>query len=459
MQYDFHNIHRFQMDEDRILLDVNSGSVHVIDEGIDRFLDFLADGQDMQKAQEKTAQIYGQAEAAEIAADVQSLIAEDMLFSEDGYAGGYQPPKAQLKSLCLNIAHDCDLRCKYCFASTGHFGGKRELMPARIACDALDYLARESGARKFCEVDFFGGEPLLNLDAVKTAVAHAQKLEKEYGKSIKLTMTTNAHSITDETIDWLEETGISIVLSHDGRPEIHNKMRGNSYDKVTANIKKIIARRGQNNYYVRGTYSANNLDFTNDIKHWLSQDMRLLSMEPVVTTDDVDWALHEKDLPRIKEEYHTLAHFYLEEMQKGKPFEFFHFNLDLTGGPCLPKRLCGCGAGFEYMAVAPNGDLYPCHQFVGREEYLLGNIYDGVKRTDIVEKFRQNHIYHKPECASCWARFYCSGGCAANAQSFHQDITKPYDLGCAISKLRLEAAIWLAVKKIMLEAEKAGTEA
>ena len=447
-QFNDQDIHIFQMEGDRLLLDVNSGSVHIVDEAVADFLQAFKEADDWQQAIRRTAVRYGNDEARQIAAELQELIDADQLFSEDGYAGKYEPPAAQLKSLCLNISHDCDLRCRYCFASTGHFGGEREMMSAEVACRALDFLMRESGGRKFCEVDFFGGEPLLNLPAVKQAVAHAKELEKQHGKQIQLTMTTNANSLTDEVIDWLNASGISIVLSHDGRRQIHNRMRSGSYDAVTANIKKMVAKRGQENYYVRGTYSAYNLDFTDDIKHWLDQGFRLLSMEPAVTTEGADWALSARDLPRIKEEYRNLARFYWAREQAGEAFTFFHFNLDLAGGPCLPKRLSGCGAGYEYMAISPKGDLYPCHQFVGQEAFRLGDIFTGVVRNDLVENFRQNHIYHKPACSACWARFYCSGGCAANAQNFNGTIAKPYALGCDLAKMRLEAAIWLAAKKM-----------
>ena len=447
----FANIHKFQVEDDRILLDIPGGAVHVIDKIIYDLLDALeeADG-DWEKTAAVMNVTYSPEETVQAISEVQQLIENKELFTEDVFGALYQPPAPLLKSLCLNISHDCDLRCRYCFASTGHFGGKRALMPLEVAIGAIDFLMENSGNRKYCEVDFFGGEPLMNLDVVKATVAHGREVEKKYGKHIKFTLTTNAYGLTPEVEDWLNEAGLSVVLSHDGRPEIHDYMRmtcdgKGTHDVINENIKRFVSHRPEGNYYVRGTYTKFNKDFSRDIEHWLAQGYKVVSMEPVVSKD-TPWALTEEDLEDIKAEYKKLADLYWRKKQEGKPFEFFHFNVNLNHGPCLQKRLTGCGAGYEYMAVTPEGDLYPCHQFVGRDEFKIGTIKTGVEHPEIIAKFQQAHIYNKDACKNCWARFFCSGGCHANAESSHGTLLEPYEMGCALEKCRLEYAIWLAVK-------------
>ncbi len=441
---DINNIHWFESPDGYLLLDVNSGTVLRIDEETATCLDKIAAESELS------------AEEAQIVEELLELKAEGLIFTEDAYLGKYIPPAPVLKSMCINICHDCDLRCRYCFAATGSFGGKRTMMDFETGAKALDYLLTHSGARIFLEVDFFGGEPMMNYEVVKQLVAYGRSKEAEFKKTFRFTFTTNCVTLTDEVSEWAEANEISVVLSHDGRPEIHDEMRifpngEGSHEIVTKNIQNFLAKNTQNNAIVRGTYTAYNKDFTEDIKHWLDMGFPRLSMEPAVELGG-DRALTEEDLPALKAEYWKLAHLFEEKREAGETFDFFHFKLDLNHGPCLPKRLTGCGAGYEYMVVTPEGEFFPCHQFVGRDEYKLGNITDGVwaESKEIVDKFRNAHVYNKPSCMNCWARFYCSGGCHANADLFHHDLLKPYDLGCKISRLRLECSVWLAVKEAEL---------
>lgn len=439
-QAELANVHWFNVPDGILLLDVNSGSVLRIDEETAACLERLRNGESLE-------------EDAPIIEELCELKGEGLLFSEDAYLGKYIPPAPVLKSLCLNICHDCDLRCRYCFASTGSFGGKRSMMSFETGAAALDYLLTHSGARRFLEVDFFGGEPLLNIDVVKRLVAYGREREKEFGKTLRFTFTTNCVGLTPEITAWAEDNNVSVVLSHDGRPEVHDRQRvfpggKGSYDRVTENIKYFLSQNKRGNAIVRGTYTAYNKDFCADIEHWLDLGFPRLSMEPAVELSGPR-KLNEEDLPGLREEYWKLAHLFQARREEGRPFDFFHFKLDLKHGPCLPKRLTGCGAGYEYMVVTPEGELYPCHQFVGREEYRLGSIEEGVlpESRPIVEAFRQAHVYNKEACSKCWARFFCSGGCHANADLFHHDIMQPYEMGCQISRMRLECAIWLAVKE------------
>ena len=437
-------VHWFPTPDGWLLLDINSGSVMRIDEDTVKCLDKLHTGEELS------------AEEQEIAKELAALKEEQVLFTDDAYLGKYIPPAPVLKSLCLNICHDCDLRCRYCFASTGSFGGKRTMMNFETGAAALDYLLTHSGIRKFLEVDFFGGEPLLNIDVVQKLVAYGREREKEFGKTLRFTFTTNCVGLTPEIAAWAEENAVSVVLSHDGRKEVHDRQRvfpdgSGSYEQVTENIKMFLAQNTRNNAIVRGTYTGYNKDFSEDIKHWLDMGFPRLSMEPAVELYGPR-KLHEEDLPQLKEEYWKLAELFEARREEGKPFDFFHFKLNLKQGPCLPKRLTGCGAGYEYMVVTPEGEFYPCHQFVGREKYKLGTVAEGVwpESKELVDKFRNAHVYNKESCMNCWARFFCSGGCHANADLFHHDIMQPYELGCKISRIRLECAIWLAVKEAEL---------
>ena len=445
-QANFHDIHYFAAPDGHILLDVNTGSVYRIDQAAVDALDGLAaaEGHWQQAATQLPAAAL---EALEALAE---LTQNGQLFAKDIYAGRYQPPQPVLKSMCINICHDCDLRCRYCFASTGSFGGKRTKMPFEVGAKALDYLLEHSGHRKFLEVDFFGGEPLMNIDVVKQLVAHGRKRQEDFGKIFRFTFTTNCVSLDEQIMDWAIQNDISVVLSHDGRKEVHDRMRcfpdgSGSHDIISPKIQRFLEKDPRGAAIVRGTYTAFNKDFTEDIKHWLELGYRRLSMEPAVELYG-NRALLPEDLPTLKKEYWRLADLYLQKQKEGDPFNFFHFNIDLDHGPCLPKRLTGCGAGYEYLVVTPEGDFYPCHQFVGREEYWLGDIQQGIVKPEISERFRQAHVYNKPSCSQCWARFFCSGGCHANADLFHHDIYQPYEMGCELAKIRTECAIWLALQ-------------
>lgn len=452
LKLNVNDTHKFEIDGTKILLDVNSGSVHVIDDMMWGFHDALQKSEgNLNEAMLDFAGDFGQAQAEELKEEVLELIEEGKLFAADIFEGKYEPPeKPVLKSLCLNVSHDCNLRCAYCFAGSGHFGGERLLMPLEIGKKAIDYLMEHSGQRKHCEMDFFGGEPLMNINVVKELIAYGRKQEIKYGKQIKFTLTTNAVALNKETQDFLNRENISVVLSLDGRPEVNDRARKfpsgkGSYDFINANIKRFVESRQYQNYYVRGTYTGWNKDFFQDAEHMVEEGYDIISLEPVVTAEKDDYALSEKDLPKLREEYLKLAHYYRKRKKEGRPFNFFHFNLDLNHGPCLPKRLTGCGAGHEYMVVTPEGDFYPCHQFVGREEYKMGCLDSGITDDEIRRKFQRAHIYNKPRCMKCWARFYCSGGCHANADAFNHDIYQPYQLGCELQKIRLECAIWLQV--------------
>ena len=323
-------------------------------------------------------------------------------------------------------------------------------MPLDIGKKAIDYLMEHSGSRKHCEMDFFGGEPLMNIDVVKELIAYGRKQESKYGKEIRFTLTTNGVALNEEIQEFFNRENISVVLSLDGREEVNDRVRKfpsgkGSYRVINQNIKRFVESREHRNYYVRGTYTGWNKDFFEDALHLVEEGYDIISLEPVVAAEEEDYALTEKDLPALKEEYIKLARYYRKRKAQGRPFNFFHFNLDLHHGPCLPKRLTGCGAGHEYMVVTPEGDFYPCHQFVGRSEYKMGSVNSGVVNREMVKKFQRAHIYNKPHCMKCWARFYCSGGCHANADAFNHDIFQPYQLGCQLQKIRLECAIWLQV--------------
>lgn len=451
-------IHKFQFDDTNIVLDVNSGSVHVVDQLTWKILHYYNDDGIVNEAQLKSAlqKRYSLQEIEEVLSEIGKLIAEKLLFSEDTAPSNYVfPASPVVKSLCLHIAHDCNLRCKYCFAGTGHFGGEKGLMSLEVAKVAIDFLIKASRTRKHCEIDFFGGEPLLNLDVVKQTVNYGREQAAMHNKEFKFTLTTNAVRLDEATIAYLNDNNIAVVLSLDGRPEVNDRMRltpseKGSYSMITPNIKRMVESRGNENYYVRGTYTRFNLDFAADVMHLVDElGFKQVSVEPVVASPEVEYAFKEEDLPALFREYETLACQYLEHEREGRGFNFFHFNLDLNHGPCIPKRLSGCGAGHEYLAVTPTGELFPCHQFVGREEYKLGTVFVGITedKRQIMKGFQQAHIYSKPKCTKCWAKFYCSGGCHANAQAFNKNLHEPYDLGCQLEKKRLECAIFVQVAK------------
>ena len=441
-------IHKFSFLGTLVVLDVNSGSVHIVDELLHNLLDIF-DGSNHDEVKRYFTDKYSEKDIVEGLAELDDLIAENILFSPAAQATDVFQEQPLVKSLCLHVAHDCNLRCKYCFAGTGDFGTRRSLMSKETGEKAIEFALKGSGSRKNIDIDFFGGEPLVNSAVVRHLINYARQREQKTGKKLKLTLTTNGVLLDGEMTDFLDKNNVLLVLSLDGRPEVHDRMRPfaggkGSYAKVTENFIRTIKARGGRNYYLRGTYTKENLDFAEDVKHMATLGKEL-SMEPVVDKD-AWYRIQEDDLPQIFSEYEKLSEFYLERYFAGCPFNFFHFNLNLDGGPCLIKRLSGCGAGHEYFAITPDGDIYPCHQFVGREEYLLGNLEEGIKKSEIGDIFRNAHVLNKPNCMACWAKFYCSGGCHANADLINGDIYQPYELGCQLQRKRLECAIGIQVK-------------
>ena len=439
-------IHKFKQGDDFILLDVNSGAVHIIDEATFKILDDF-DGTNDAEILSK----YHADDTAEILDELHALIDAGELFAPDIDVPPTFAARGVVKSLCLMVAQDCNLRCKYCFGDGGTFG-HRAVMSEAVGKSAVDFIIKNSGIRKHCEIDFFGGEPLINFRTVKAVTEYVRQRERDTGKIFKLTLTTNGMLLDEKISAWLNDNNISLVLSLDGRKEIHDAMRPDisgkgSYERVLKNFKRFVKSRGGENYYLRGTYTKKNLDFATDVLNIHDAGFDILSVEPVVLKDS-PLALTEDDLPRIFAEYDRLTEKYLERRRAGRGFFFFHFNVDLNNGPCVAKRLAGCGAGHEYFAVAENGDLYPCHQFVGRERYKLGNIFDGVDESarHWLKYFRESHVLNKPKCRECWAKYFCSGGCHANADLFHGDIREPYEIGCEIQKKRLECAIYVQTK-------------
>ncbi len=438
------DIHKFAVNGEYILLDVNSGAVHILDRIAWRIME-LFDGTNDSAVVAAYGPEFGKIIVQETLAELHQLIEAEILFSREVEIPPVFAAKPIVKSLCLHIAHDCNLRCGYCFASTGSFGHDRGLMTPEVACRAIDFLLENGGKRKNAEIDFFGGEPLMNMEAVRAAVAHIRRREAETGKTFNLTLTTNTILLSDEILEFLNRENIQLILSVDGRREVHDRMRpfpngAGSYERVLANMHKAVDSRQGKNYFARGTYTAYNLDFAADVLALADEGFDRLSVEPVVARNE-PYELTAAHLPELFRQYELLAAEYLKRQAEGRGFDFFHFNVDLHHGPCLVKRLSGCGAGHEYFAVTPTGDLYPCHQFVGRDDFKVGNVFDGIERPKLCDEFRQAHVLAKPECRSCWARFYCSGGCHANAHAFNDSIYQPYALGCELQKKRLECAI------------------
>jgi len=440
-------IHAFAFDNTFMVLDVNSGALHVVDEPAYELIKALDAGA-RAGAAARLAPIYGAEAVAEVLAEVDALTERGLLFAPDPLPSGYTPPAGGVvKALCLHLAHDCNLRCRYCFAGQGDFGGRRELMSPQVGRAALDFLMAASGDRRHVEVDFFGGEPLLNRPVLEELVAYGRRLAEGAGKVIKFTLTTNALLLDGEMQRFIAANDLAVVLSIDGRPQVHDLMRptvggGGSYRPVMERCAEFVSLPLAKEYYVRGTFTRHNLDFAADVRHLAEAGFDHLSVEPVVAGAGTDYALREEDLPALMAEYDELTRYLLQRRRQGRPVEFFHFNIDLTDGPCLAKRLTGCSAGTEYLAVAPAGELYPCHQFVGRPGFQMGTVFAGLEK-DTVNMFSHAHIYNKKACLQCWARFNCSGGCHANALSFNGDLLEPYRLGCALARKRLECALYL----------------
>ena len=442
-------IHLFRALDKAMALDVGSGAVHALDPIAFDALTLLEQQPELSDPAlvEALSKTYDAAEAAETVAELRELIAMGYLDTPDDYRDVELVEAGVVKAMCLHAAHDCNLRCQYCFADTGEFHMKgRSLLPVETGKKALDWLVAHSGNRYNLEVDFFGGEPLMNFPVIVELVAYGRELERLHHKHFKFTTTTNAVAMTDEIMDFLNREMENVVISIDGRREVHDRMRPTpngkgSYDLIVEKARRFVKLRKQQQYYLRGTFTRHNLDFGNDVLHLADEGFEQLSIEPVVTTPDQPYAIREQDLPTVFAEYERLGKEYLRRRANGQWFSFFHFMVDLTGGPCLKKRLTGCGAGNEYVAVTPEGDIYPCHQFVGREGMRMGSVLDDTFDTQLQKRFQSNHVLTKEKCSECWARFYCSGGCAANAHAFNGDISKPYELECQMERKRLECAM------------------
>ena len=451
-------VHQYKLNGYNIVLDTCSGSVHTVDEVA---YDIISMYKSSSEENIKTHILEKYAHLPDVTEedinlcldDIKALIESGKLFSEDEFenlAINYKNNSKVIKAMCLHVAHTCNLNCSYCFASQGKYQGDRALMSFETGKRAFDFLVENSGTRRNLEVDFFGGEPLMNFDVVKQLVEYARKIEKEHNKNFRFTLTTNGVLLDDDVIDYLNKEMCNVVLSLDGRKNVHDHFRvdyaGNgSYDKILPKFKNLVEKRGGKDYYMRGTFTHNNVDFTNDIFHMADLGFKELSMEPVVCPPDDPYALTQEDLPKLFEQYEILAKEMVRRKKKGDGFTFYHYMLDLTNGPCIYKRITGCGSGTEYVAVTPWGDLYPCHQFVGDEKYRLGDIYNGITNIEIQDKFRHCNAYSRTECKDCWAKLYCSGGCAANSYHATGDIMGVYEYGCELFKKRIECAVMMKV--------------
>lgn len=454
-------IHKYKLNGFNIVLDVNSGGVHIVDELTYDLLDNIEPPFEEccpQKVVEKLSKVYSVEDIQSCYSEIVELYNDKILFSEDDYEKFAKYSVASpVKAMCLNIAHDCQLRCKYCFASTGDFGQGRKLMTYETGKNAIDFLLKNSADRTNLELDFFGGEPLMNFKVVKQIVEYARSREAEYNKHFRFTITTNGLLLDDEKIEFINKEMSNVVLSIDGRKEINDYFRvlpngQGCYDMILPKYKKLVEGRGDREYYVRGTFTNKNLDFSNDVFALYEAGFDQISIEPVVGEGD-EYALTEKELPAVFKEYENLANRILKNEKNGGKFNFFHFMIDLDQGPCAIKRLRGCGCGNEYVAITPDGDIYPCHQFVGMEEYKMGNIDEGTFNQDMKKDFANCHVYSKPECKKCWAKFYCSGGCNANNYQYVGDVRSAHKISCELEKKRLECAIMLKAARTFGEQE------
>ena len=439
-------IHKFYLNDKYIVLDINSGSVHVVDKIVFDILDMFEE-QDLEEIILKLKKIYDEKAIKDAYEEISCLKNDGLLFSEASNLSGLTYNKDNIiKAMCLHVAHDCNLKCSYCFASQGNFKGERSLMSLEVGKKSLEFLAENSGNRRNLEVDFFGGEPLMNFQLVKDLVSYGREIEETYNKKFRFTITTNGVLLDEDKMDFINENMDNVVLSLDGRKEINDNMRKTisgegSYDIILPKFKRMVEKRGDKDYYIRGTFTSKNIDFSKDALDFYNNGFKKISIEPVVTSEEMDYALREEHLKDILEEYEKFSRDYIDIKKKDKDFYFFHYMIDLDQGPCIIKRSIGCGAGSEYVAVTPEGELYPCHQFVGEKEFLIGNLDDGIINTELRDKFKNSNVFTKEECRECWARFYCSGGCHANAFYAHHDISKPYKLGCELEKKRIECSI------------------
>ena len=448
-------IHQFRCNDTNIVIDVYSGAVHVVDELVYDMIKRFEKKTKDQIIEELTGQ-YDQEAIEEAYKEIQILQEEGLLFTEDPYEDlltSFENRNPVVKALCLHVAHDCNLQCKYCFAEEGEYHGERSLMSTEVGKKAIDFLIANSANRRNLEIDFFGGEPLMNFDVVKEIVNYARSIEKKYNKNFRFTITTNGILLDEEKQNYINEHMHNIVLSLDGRKEINDRVRytankKGSYDVIVPKFQTMAESRNQDNYYVRGTFTRFNLDFSKDVLHLADLGFKQISVEPVVAPSDMDYALQEEDLPILFKQYEELAKEMLVRKQRGEGFNFFHFMIDLFQGPCVAKRLAGCGSGSEYLAVTPEGDLYPCHQFVGIPEFLMGNVEQGIQNIHRQTEFQQCNVYMKEDCKKCWAKFYCSGGCPANSYQFHGDILNTYGIGCELEKKRVEVALMIQAKLV-----------
>lgn len=447
-------VHKFSMNGYNIVIDVHTSSIHVLDDTAYAIVNYVKDNT-IEEVISKFEEEYPRIDIVESYAEVKQLIDSKVLFTDDNYEEVLEETALNtstvVKALCLHIAHDCNLKCEYCFADEGEYHGKRELMSLEVGKKSLDFLIENSGNRVNLEVDFFGGEPLMNFEVIKGIVAYGRELEKKHNKKFRFTLTTNGILLNEEIMEFADKEIHNCVLSIDGRKEVNDRVRPDfgkkgSYDKIVPKFQEMAKRRNQQGYYVRGTFTRYNLDFFNDVLHLADLGFKQISVEPVVASKDTKYYLRKEDLSFIFSEYEKLAKEMIKRKKRGEDFNFFHFMIDLDGGPCVKKRLVGCGAGTEYLAVTPTGDLYPCHQFVGEgDEFKVGTVFDGVSAKELVCEFGKCNVYAKPECKECWNKFYCSGGCAANAYQQNGSILSPYEVGCELQKKRTECAIMLKV--------------
>lgn len=443
-------VHQYRNNGYNIVLDVNSGAIHVVDDVTYDVIELFEDNS-AKEIIEKLVDRYPQTEIEEAIQEVNELKDNEELFTEDTYKEriiDFKKRQTVVKALCLHIAHDCNLACRYCFAEEGEYHGRRALMSYETGKQALDFLIANSGSRRNLEVDFFGGEPLMNWDVVKQLVAYGREQEKLHDKHFRFTLTTNGVLLNDEIMEFANKEMDNVVLSIDGRKEVHDRMRpfrkgAGSYDLIVPKFQKFAESRHQDKYYVRGTYTHFNTDFSKDVLHLADLGFKQISVEPVVAQPTDEYALKDSDLPVLFDEYDRLAAEMVKRNKAGNGFNFFHFMIDLNGGPCVAKRLSGCGSGTEYLAVTPWGDLYPCHQFVGQDDFLMGNVDDGIVKPEIADDFRSCNVYSKDKCRNCFAKFYCSGGCMANSYNFHGTIHDTYEIGCEMQRKRVECAIMM----------------
>ena len=441
-------VHTFTQGGQNLVVDGNSGAVHVVDDQAMDLIRRVCANEEIQNLRDLETFLGTKAYSSEINEEIMSLVEAGLLFSPDLTE---VPPRPEtiVKALCLNVAHDCNLRCDYCFASTGDFKGARELMPLDVAKSAVDFLLQNSKHRRQLEIDFFGGEPLMNWDVVRQTVEYAKAEAAKLGKVFRFTITTNGLGLTPAIEEFINEHMYNVVLSIDGRKEVNDRIRrtvsnnGSVYEIIIPRFQRLVQNRGDKSYFVRGTFTAHNLDFSQDVEHLHDLGFDQISMEPVVADPTEEYALREDHLPRVLQEYERLAELYLERQRQGRAFNFFHFNVELKKGPCIYKRISGCGAGYEYLAVAPSGEIFPCHQFVGEPEYVLGTVWSGLEKADISDAFKDSHVLNKPICRSCWAKYFCSGGCEKHNMQYSGSRDVPEEMACEMEKKRLECSFYI----------------